>query len=57
MVDLSTAMWRKRRHGCVEGASVVRDAKDRGGPVLLFSGHEWKAFPVGTRVGAFEPPR
>ena len=53
MVDLSGAEWRKSTlssiNGCVEvafveGAVAVRNSKDRGGPVLVFAPHEWKAF-------------
>jgi hypothetical protein len=63
MVDLSTAEWRKSRrsgaNGCVEVAFVedqvaVRDSKDRGGPVLVFTAHEWAAFVSGVRDGEFD---
>jgi hypothetical protein len=66
MVDLSSAEWRKSTrsgtNGCVEVAFVdgrvaVRDSKDRGGPVLLFTAHEWEAFVGGARDGEFELPR
>jgi Domain of unknown function (DUF397) len=48
-------------NGCVEVAVVgdrvaVRDSKDRGGPVLLFTSDEWEAFLAGTRDGEFDPP-
>lgn len=54
--DLSCAVWRKSSrsngHGgaCVEvatnlpGAVAVRDSKDQGGPVLVFSQAEWRDF-------------
>jgi Domain of unknown function (DUF397) len=63
MVDLSTAKWRKSTrsgtNGCVEVAFVrgqvaVRDSKDRGGPVLVFTAHEWVAFLSGVRAGEFD---
>jgi uncharacterized protein DUF397 len=63
MVDLSRAAWRKStrsgNNGCVEVAFVddqvaVRDSKDRGGPVLVFTAHEWEAFVGGVRTGEFE---
>jgi Domain of unknown function (DUF397) len=63
MVDLSTATWRKSTrssaNGCVEVAFVhgkvaVRDSKDRGGPVLVFTAHEWAAFLSGVRAGEFD---
>jgi hypothetical protein len=63
MVDLSTASWRKsswsNANGCVEVAFVqgrvaVRDSKDRTGPVLLFTSHEWDAFLRGARDGEFD---
>jgi hypothetical protein len=65
-VDLSRAAWRKSTrsgtNGCVEVAFVedkvaVRDSKDRGGPVLLFTAHEWEAFIGGARDGEFALPR
>jgi Domain of unknown function (DUF397) len=65
-VDLSRAAWRKSTrsgtNGCVEVAFVdskvaVRDSKDRGGPVLVFTTHEWDAFIGGVRTGEFELPR
>jgi Domain of unknown function (DUF397) len=63
VVDLSTAKWRKSTrsggNGCVEVAFVegrvaVRDSKDRGGPALIFTAHEWEAFIGGVRDGQFE---
>ena len=63
MVDLSTASWRKsswsNANGCVEVAFVqgqvaVRDSKDRGGPVLVFTAHEWQAFLRGVGTGEFD---
>jgi len=63
MMDLSTASWRKsswsNANGCVEVAFVedqvaVRDSKDRSGPVLVFTAHEWAAFVGGVRTGEFE---
>jgi hypothetical protein len=65
MVDLSSAVWRKSTfsgtNGCVEVAFVqgrvaVRDSKDRGGPVLVFTAHEWEAFLSGARSGEFDRP-
>jgi hypothetical protein len=62
-VDLSVAPWHKSTYssanGCVEVAFVdshvaVRDSKDRRGPVLLFTPHEWTAFLAGIRDGEFE---
>lgn len=64
MVDLSSAVWRKSTfsgtNGCVEVAFVqgqvaVRDSKQRGGPVLMFTTHEWEAFLSGARAGEFDP--
>jgi hypothetical protein len=64
MVDLSSAVWRKSTfsgtNGCVEVAFVqgqvaVRDSKQRGGPVLVFTAHEWRAFLSGVRAGEFDP--
>jgi hypothetical protein len=66
MVDLSRAAWRKAArsgvNGCVEVGLVddriaVRDSKDREGPVLVFTAHEWEAFLGGARDGEFELKR
>jgi hypothetical protein len=63
--DLSRAVWRKstlsHTNGCVEVAFVedrvaVRDSKDRGGPVLVFTPFEWEAFVGGVRDGEFDSP-
>jgi hypothetical protein len=63
LVDLSTASWRKSSHsgnnGCVEVAFVeghvaVRDSKQDGGPVLVFTAHEWEAFLRGAGAGEFD---
>lgn len=48
-------------YGCVEVAFVdgqvgVRDSKDRQGPMLLFTAHEWEAFLAGAREGEFQLP-
>jgi hypothetical protein len=57
------AAWRTSSlcdlNGCVEVAIledrvVVRDAKDRAGPVLVFTAVEWDAFVGGVRVGEFD---
>ncbi len=63
MVDLSSAVWRKSSrsgvNGCVEvafvdGGVAVRDSKDRHGPVLMFTLHEWEAFVGNARDGEFD---
>jgi Domain of unknown function (DUF397) len=63
--DQSRAVWRKstlsHTNGCVEVAFVedrvaVRDSKDRGGPVLVFTPFEWEAFVGGVRDGEFDSP-
>lgn len=59
------ASWRKSsasgNNGCVEMADSpegvwVRDSKDREGPVLAFTRHEWTAFLAGVRAGEFDGP-
>ena len=66
MVELSRATWRTSArsggNGCVEvglveGQIAVRDSKDRQGPVLIFTAHEWEAFLGGARDGEFELPQ
>jgi hypothetical protein len=44
---------------CVEvgfetSAVLMRDSKDRGGPVLRFTVEEWKAFVAGVKAGEFD---
>jgi hypothetical protein len=57
--------WRKSSFSggnggaCVEVAStdhlvVVRDSKDRSGPILAFASTEWAAFLAGVRAGEFD---
>lgn len=57
--------WRKSSHsnstGCLEFAAdgdsvLIRDSKDRGGPVLRFSLLEWRHFLGGVRRGEFDLP-
>lgn len=64
-MDLSTVTWRKSQrsgvNGCVEvafadGRIAVRDSKDRNGPVLVFTPHEWNAFLGGAQDGQFDLP-
>jgi hypothetical protein len=63
MQDLTAAAWRTSTfcdlNGCVEvalldGRVAVRDAKDRSGPVLVFTAGEWEAFLGGVRGGEFD---
>ena len=62
-MDVAGAVWRKSSHsqsnGCVEvaflgGEIAVRDTKDPGGSVLLFTSREWEAFLAGVRDGEFD---
>ena len=64
--ELTGAVWRKSsRSGnsggnCVEvatnlpGIVAVRDSKDRGGPALIFTPGEWRAFLGGVKDGEFD---
>ena len=57
----STLSWRKASasgsNGCVEvapmpdGGVAVRDSKDKAGPVLAFTRHEWVSFLDGMAKG------
>lgn len=40
-----------------EGGVLVRDSKDRGGPILCFTEAEWAAFLDGARRGEFDELR
>ena len=63
-IDFSTATWRKStktqaNRQCVEvarGDDVigVRDSKDPGGPVLIFTLTEFEAFLDGAHNGEFD---
>lgn len=67
MPDLTGAVWRKsirsgNGNACVEvadnlvdelGVVLVRDSKDRTGPVLSFTRAEWTAFLAGVTDGEF----
>jgi predicted secreted Zn-dependent protease len=56
--------WRKSSYSgtngqCVEAASgpglvLVRDSKDRNGPVLTFTPAQWAGFAAGVRDGEFD---
>jgi Domain of unknown function (DUF397) len=62
--DLANATWFKARrsngsNGCVEVAhladwTAVRDSKNPGGPVHLYTEHEWECFLDGARNGEFD---
>ena len=60
-----TALFRKSSFSgasnpaCVEvgfetSAVLLRDSKDKGGPVLRFTVQEWKAFLAGVKAGEFD---
>jgi hypothetical protein len=61
MLDLSRAQWRTSSHSggngaCVEVADpgpqvLVRDTKDREGPMLAFRPDAWRRFAVRVKVG------
>lgn len=66
-VDLSGAHWFKSTRSsagkdCVEVAHLdaghvgVRDSKNPGGGVLVFTSSEWDAFLAGARDGEFDRP-
>lgn len=56
--------WMKSSHStanghCVEvcivdDGAVMRDSKDRSGPVLHFTPAEWAAFTAGVKAGEFD---
>jgi uncharacterized protein DUF397 len=37
-----------------EGATAVRDSKNPGGPLLVFSRDEWGTFLEGVKLGEFD---
>ena len=47
--------WQLVAFAILDDQVAVRDAKDRAGPVLVFSAAEWEAFVVGVRGGEFDP--
>jgi hypothetical protein len=65
--DLGGVVWRKSQHssneeGCVEAAFLadgrvaIRDSKDRTGPALVYTRHEWDCFLSGAKDGEFDLP-
>lgn len=66
MEELTELRWRKSRYSgnggsdCVEvartlnGAAVVRDSKDQGGPALAFPEEAWSALVEGVKQGEFD---
>jgi hypothetical protein len=59
-------LWRKSTYsgmnGCLEvafidGQVVIRDSKDKQGPVLLFTSVEWENFLRGAVEGEFSSSR
>lgn len=62
-LDADTTWRKSTRSGpysdnCVEvadldGGKAVRDSKDPGGPVLVFTPSEWDAFVEGVAAGEF----
>lgn len=58
--------WRKSTFSIGNGACVevriaddgalMRDTKDRSGPVLRFTPTEWAAFTAGVKAGEFDLP-
>jgi hypothetical protein len=61
--ELAQARWTKAQastgsNGCVEvaplpGWTAVRDSKTPGGPVQLYTPHEWECFLDGAAKGEF----
>jgi hypothetical protein len=61
--ELASANWRKAAmsqsaNGCVEVAhlndwTAIRDSKNPGGPVQLYTRHEWACFLNGAAKGEF----
>ena len=63
--DQASVEWRKSGASadgaCVEvaimeAAVLVRQSKDRAGPILTFTHDEWAAFLIGARGGTFDLP-
>ena len=65
--DLTGVTWRRsscsaKRKGCVEAAFLadgrvaIRDSKNRSGPALVYTAHEWDAFLKGAKDGEFDLP-
>ena len=64
MKDMIRAVWRKSTRSnnsadCVEVAETpdtvgVRDSKNPGGPVLVFTREQWRAFVEAVKDGEFD---
>ena len=66
-LEVSDLQWRTARQSagngaCVEvaptsGAILIRDSKDKDGPVVPYPGSSWRAFLVDAKQGRFDPDR
>jgi hypothetical protein len=64
-LDVSGLQWRKATRSCNNGACIevapesgrilIRDSKDRNGPVLGYSGRSWHMFVTEAKNGLFDP--
>ncbi len=64
MLEVGDLRWRTARRSagngaCVEvapaaGAILIRDSKDREGPVVHYSGNSWRAFLGAAKNGQFD---
>lgn len=58
--EFQKASYSQGNGNCVEvahvndGSFLVRDSKDRTGPLLRFTAAEWSAFVVGVKDGEFD---
>ncbi|MGA5130873.1 DUF397 domain-containing protein [Streptomyces olivoreticuli] len=62
-LDLANAAWQPGSQGVgdvqiafVEGFIAMRHGRAPGGPAVVFTPMEWRAFVRGARVGSFDAP-
>jgi hypothetical protein len=65
LIAMGNLEWRKARRSanngaCVElapaaGQILIRDSKDRSGPVIAYSEYSWRRFIAVAKTGSFDP--
>jgi Domain of unknown function (DUF397) len=52
-VEVAPVPTRRAGAAARPGMVAVRDTKDRGGPALIFTAAQWRAFASGVKAGEF----
>jgi hypothetical protein len=67
LISMDNLDWRKARRSANNGACVelapaaeqilVRDSKDKNGPIIGYSQYSWRLFVASAKTGHFDPER